>query len=46
MKEVNPKETTRAYAFEMWIDAPHAHAHLFQDHRCNPPCPDKQTGLD
>ena len=22
MKEVNPKETTRAYAFEMWIDAP------------------------
>ena len=22
MKEVNPKETPRAYAFEMWIDAP------------------------
>ena len=22
MKEVNPKETTRAYAFEMWMDAP------------------------
>lgn len=22
MKEVNPKETTRAYAFEMWINAP------------------------
>ena len=21
MKEVNPKETTRAYAFEMWMDA-------------------------
>ena len=22
MKEVNPKETTRAYAFEMWMNAP------------------------
>ena len=22
MKEVNPKETPRAYAFEMWMDAP------------------------
>lgn len=22
MKEVNPRETTRAYAFEMWMDAP------------------------
>ncbi len=22
MKEVNPKETTRAYAFEMWMSAP------------------------
>ena len=22
MNEVNPKETTRAYAFEMWMDAP------------------------
>ena len=22
MKEVNPKETTRAYAFEIWMDAP------------------------
>ena len=22
MKEVNPKETTKAYAFEMWMDAP------------------------
>ena len=22
MREVNPKETTRAYAFEMWMDAP------------------------
>ncbi len=22
MKEVNPKETTRAYAFDMWMDAP------------------------
>ena len=22
MKEVDPKETTRAYAFEMWMDAP------------------------
>ena len=22
MKEINPKETTRAYAFEMWMDAP------------------------
>lgn len=24
MKEVNPKETTRAYAFEMWMDGAHA----------------------
>ena len=22
MREVNPKETTRAYAFEMWMKAP------------------------
>lgn len=22
MKEVNPKETTRAYAFEFWMRAP------------------------
>ena len=22
MKEINPQETTRAYAFEMWMDAP------------------------
>jgi len=22
MKEINPKETTRAYAFEMWMDSP------------------------
>lgn len=22
MKEINPKETTRAYAFEMWLNAP------------------------
>lgn len=22
MKEVNPQETSRAYAFEMWMDAP------------------------
>ena len=22
MKEVNPQETTRAYAFEMWLKAP------------------------
>lgn len=22
MKEVNPKETTRAYAFELWMNAP------------------------
>ena len=22
MKEVNPKETTRAYAFAMWMEAP------------------------
>lgn len=22
MKEVNPKETSRAYAFEMWMNAP------------------------
>ena len=22
MREIDPKETTRAYAFEMWMDAP------------------------
>ena len=22
MREINPKETTRAYAFEMWMQAP------------------------
>ena len=22
MKEINPKDTTRAYAFEMWMNAP------------------------
>ena len=22
MKEINPKETSRAYAFEMWMKAP------------------------
>ena len=22
MREVNPKETSRAYAFEMWMNAP------------------------
>jgi chloramphenicol O-acetyltransferase type A len=22
MKEVNPQETSRAYAFEMWMNAP------------------------
>ena len=22
MKEVNPQDTTRAYAFEMWMNAP------------------------
>lgn len=43
MKEVNPKETTRAYAFELWMNAPHAHAHLFQDHRCYSSNPNKQT---
>ena len=38
MKEVNPKETTRAYAFETY-----AHAYLFQDNRCNSYCPHQQT---
>ena len=22
MKQINPKDTTRAYAFEMWMNAP------------------------
>ena len=30
MKEVNPKETTRAYAFEMWMDAPMPMVTLFK----------------
>ena len=38
MKEVNPKETTRAYAFEMWMNA-----YLFQDNGCYPSCPHQQT---
>ena len=41
MKEVNPKETTRAYAFEMWTDA-----HMltfFQKSKCYPHCPHQQT---
>ncbi len=34
MKEVNPKETTRAYAFEMWMNAPDAYGHIVQDTGC------------
>lgn len=30
MKEVNPRETTRAYAFEMWMDAPMPMVTLFK----------------
>ena len=45
MKEVNPKETTRAYAFEMWMNAPMPMLTFFkfQDGRCNPSCPHQQT---
>ena len=43
MKEVNPKETTRAYAFEDVDECAHAHAHLFQNAGCKPSHPDKQT---
>lgn len=34
MKEVNPKETTRAYAFEFWMRAPMPMVTFFQDNRC------------
>ncbi len=30
MQEVNPKETTRSYAFEMWIKAPMPMVTLFK----------------
>ena len=30
MKEVNPEETTRAYAFEMWMNAPMPMVTLFK----------------
>ena len=30
MKEVNPKETCRAYAFEMWMNAPMPMVTLFK----------------
>lgn len=30
MKEVNPKETSRAYAFEMWMNAPMPMVTLFK----------------
>lgn len=30
MKEINPKETTRAYAFEMWMNAPMPMVTLFK----------------
>lgn len=30
MKEINPKETSRAYAFEMWLDAPMPMVTLFR----------------
>ena len=43
MKEVNPKETTRAYAFEMWIDAPMPMLTFFKTIDVTPPYPDKQT---
>ena len=28
MREINPKETTRAYAFEMWMQAPMPMVHF------------------
>ena len=30
MKEINPKETTRAYAFEMWMQAPNPMVTFFK----------------
>ena len=30
MREINPKETTRAYAFEMWMQAPNPMVTLFK----------------
>ena len=43
MKEVNPKETTRAYAFEMWMNAPMPMLTFFKTIRCNSYCPHQQT---
>jgi len=34
MQEVNPKETSRAYAFEMWMKAPMPMVTLMKDSRC------------
>lgn len=31
MKEVNPQDTTRAYAFEMWMNAPMPDGNILQD---------------
>ena len=30
MKEINPKETTRAYAFDMWMQAPNPMVTFFK----------------
>ena len=37
MKEVDPKDTSRAYAFEM-DECANADGYLFQDIECNPAC--------
>ena len=31
MREINPKETTRAYAFEMWMQAPNPMVTIFKN---------------
>ena len=38
MREINPKETTRAYAFELWMKAPDANGYVFQDFGCQSSC--------
>lgn len=36
MKEVNPQETSRAYAFEMWMNAPMPMVTFFNTQRVTP----------
>ena len=38
MREINPKETTRAYAFELWMKAPMPNGYVFQDFGCQSSC--------